>query len=70
MNPNNLHPDDPPSHPLDDPLPDPEPSVPSLDQPDPGVFHHDPVKPDQLPNQAPRFTTTSHPGNHSETRLL
>jgi hypothetical protein len=28
-----------------DPLPNPEPSVPSLDQPDPGVFHHDPVKP-------------------------
>jgi hypothetical protein len=28
-------------HPLD-PLPDPEPAAPSLSQPDPGVFHHDP----------------------------
>jgi len=25
-----------------DPLPDPEPAVPSLDGPDPGVFHHEP----------------------------
>ena len=25
-----------------DPLPDPEPSVPSLPNPDPGVFHHEP----------------------------
>jgi hypothetical protein len=24
-----------------DPLPDPEPSVPSLPDPDPGVFHHE-----------------------------
>lgn len=28
-----------------DPIPDPEPAVPSLDEPDPGVFHHDPQKP-------------------------
>jgi hypothetical protein len=28
-----------------DPIPDPEPAVPSLDEPDPGVFHHDPHKP-------------------------
>jgi hypothetical protein len=28
-----------------DPLPNPEPIAPSLDQPDPGVFHHDPAKP-------------------------
>ena len=28
--------------PPDDPLPDPEPAAPSLDFPDPGVFHHDP----------------------------
>jgi hypothetical protein len=32
-------------HLADDPVPDPEPSVPSLDEPDPGVFHHDPVGP-------------------------
>jgi hypothetical protein len=25
-----------------DPIPDPEPAVPSLDEPDPGVFHHEP----------------------------
>jgi Methyltransferase domain len=28
-----------------DPIPDPEPASPSLDQPDPGVFHHDPKAP-------------------------
>ncbi len=28
-----------------DPIPNPEPASPSLDQPDPGVFHHDPQKP-------------------------
>ena len=36
-----------PTHPLQpstDPLPNPEPAAPSLDQPDPGVFHHVPVK--------------------------
>lgn len=27
------------------PIPGPEPSTPSLDEPDPGVFHHDPIKP-------------------------
>ena len=30
---------------LPDPIPDPEPAVPSLDEPDPGVFHRDPQKP-------------------------
>lgn len=30
-----------------DPIPNPEPAPPSLDEPDPGVFHHDPQKPDQ-----------------------
>jgi hypothetical protein len=28
-----------------DPVPDPEPASPSLDAPDPGVFHHEPAKP-------------------------
>ena len=28
-----------------DPIPNPEPAVPALEQPDPGVFHHDPQKP-------------------------
>ena len=32
----------PESPPINDPLPDPEPSVPSLPGPDPGVFHHEP----------------------------
>jgi hypothetical protein len=30
-----------------DPIPNPEPASPSLDQPDPGVFHHNPTKPPQ-----------------------
>jgi hypothetical protein len=35
-----------PSEPLtSDPIPNPEPAPPSLDEPDPGVFHHDPSKP-------------------------
>jgi hypothetical protein len=56
-----LSPDDPlasltppkPEHPppgtTPDPIPNPEPAPPSLDEPDPGVFHHDPQKPDQKP---------------------
>jgi hypothetical protein len=28
-----------------EPISDPEPAPPSLDEPDPGVFHHDPTKP-------------------------
>jgi hypothetical protein len=28
-----------------DPIPNPEPASPSLDEPDPGIFHHDPTKP-------------------------
>jgi hypothetical protein len=32
-------------HEPDDPIPNPEPASPSLDEPDPGVFHHDPTKP-------------------------
>jgi hypothetical protein len=54
-----------------DPLPDPEPSVPSLDQPDPGVFHHNPVKPQVKPQQAAEsFTATSHSHNRLEIHLL
>jgi hypothetical protein len=30
-----------------EPIADPEPASPSLDEPDPGVFHHEPVKPPQ-----------------------
>jgi hypothetical protein len=30
-----------------DPIPNPEPASPSLDEPDLGVFHHDPAKPPQ-----------------------
>jgi hypothetical protein len=41
----NVNPGDTPTDPPADPLPNPEPSVPSLDEPDPGVFHHEPVKP-------------------------
>lgn len=41
----------PPSHPeAPDPIPNPEPASPSLDEPDPGVFHHDlPSVPGSLP---------------------
>jgi ubiquinone/menaquinone biosynthesis C-methylase UbiE len=38
-------PDTEPYEPLPDPLPDPEPAAPSLREPDPGVFHHDPAAP-------------------------
>jgi hypothetical protein len=31
-------------HPLD-PIPDPEPISPSLEEPDPGVYQHDPAPP-------------------------
>lgn len=31
--------------PAPDPIPNPEPAAPPLDEPDPGVFHHDPRKP-------------------------
>lgn len=30
------------THVLEDPIPNPEPASPSLDKPDPGVFHHEP----------------------------
>ena len=32
---------------INEPIADPEPASPSLDEPDPGVFHHDPTKPPQ-----------------------
>jgi len=31
-----------------DPLPDPEPIAPSLPEPDPGVFHHEPGQPQPI----------------------
>lgn len=36
------HPD---PHPA--PIPDPEPASPSLEEPDPAVFHHTPVRPSE-----------------------
>ena len=33
----------PASHNPEDPQPDPEPAAPSLPEPDPGVYHHDPA---------------------------
>jgi hypothetical protein len=50
-----------------DPLPNPEPSVPSLDQPDPGVFHHDPAKPQQARES---FIATSRPASRTAIHLL
>lgn len=34
-----------------DPIPNPEPASPSLDEPDPGVFHHDPQSPSRSPTE-------------------
>lgn len=56
-----------PTPPSNDPLPNPEPSVPSLDQPDPGVFHHEPAKPQQALKS---FIATSHRANHTAIHLL
>jgi hypothetical protein len=43
----------------DDPIPGPEPASPSLDEPDPGVFHHTPHTPAPVGLQiCPRFQTT------------
>ena len=36
-----------------DPLPNPEPAVPSLAEPDPGVFHHEPATRDSPSPGAP-----------------
>ena len=39
-------PSEPPATPVtNEPMSDPEPAPPSLDEPDPGVFHHEPTKP-------------------------
>jgi len=43
--PDDSPPEFPPPHALPDPIPDPEPASPSLDEPDPGVFHHTPTPP-------------------------
>ena len=40
-----LPPQRPKSAPVADPVPDPEPASPSLPEPDPGVFHHQPDSP-------------------------
>jgi hypothetical protein len=41
-----LTPEPPTSPVVPEPISDPEPAPPSLDEPDPGVFHHDPAKPE------------------------
>jgi len=41
------HPDRPAPHDPNDPLPDPEPAVPSLPGPDLGVYHHEPQQPEK-----------------------
>ncbi len=43
-------PDEPGALPPPDPIPAQEPVAPSLDEPDPGVFHHDPGSPAKSPN--------------------
>jgi hypothetical protein len=40
-----LAPERPAIPPTPEPISNPEPAPPSLDEPDPGVFHHDPSKP-------------------------
>ena len=47
-----------PYHATDDPVPDPEPAVPSLDEPDPGVFHRDPGVP--LPHDPQKHEEETH----------
>ncbi|WP_158943013.1 hypothetical protein [Granulicella sp. S190] len=47
LHPSRLSSKDQPWHNPIDPIPNPEPASPSLDEPDPGVFHHDPAKPPQ-----------------------
>jgi hypothetical protein len=54
-------------HPPADPLPNPEPSVPSLDEPDPGVFHHEPVNPHTPVKNNPALP---HPGEKSQALAL
>jgi hypothetical protein len=54
-----------PEHDPTDPIPDPEPASPSLDQPDAGVFHHqpgnNPIKPSNLPTSDQQKTSQKHP---------
>lgn len=40
------------THPVQDAVPDPEPPVPSLPGPDPGVFHHEPGAPIEPLNES------------------
>jgi len=40
---NDSYPERPAQHLPEDPLPDPEPAAPSLSEPDPGVYHHEPA---------------------------
>lgn len=57
-----LSPDDPLVHPAPqeevpltpDPIPNPEPATPSLEEPDPGVFHHDPARPQEQRDRPPQ----------------
>jgi hypothetical protein len=42
-------PEPPATPPTPEPISDPEPAPPSLDEPDPGVFHHEPTKPPTEP---------------------
>jgi hypothetical protein len=50
-----------------DPIPNPEPATPSMEQPDPGVFHHDPVRPQNPTNPSSEEIRQSPPDTpHSE----
>jgi SAM-dependent methyltransferase len=55
-----LPPQRPKTPPSPDPVPDPEPASPSLPEPDPGVFHHDP---DSSPAEQPSSTPSCRLGN-------
>jgi hypothetical protein len=52
-----------------DPLPNPEPAAPSLDQPDSGVFRHLPVKPPQPSQSKHQNRSTSHHNGDDTNRL-
>jgi hypothetical protein len=59
-----------PSHPPADPLPNPEPATPSLDQPDPGVFRPLPVKPLPPGQSKHQNRPTSHRNGDDANRRL
>ena len=57
----------PPPVPAADPIPNPEPASPPLDEPDTGVFHHDPTPPKNLANLSRLNSQQAHSDSASAT---